>query len=176
METMKPISFGVDGYESWVQREGLPVSEGIAINAFEMPTGDRPRYGVKGGIGHCTGRGDFASFFALEIPAGKATTPVQHIFECTCYVLEGRGSTQLEFPDGSKRSFEWNKNSFFAIPLNAKYRHFNASGFERVLMTMVTNAPLQMKTFHNDDFVFNCPFMFTDRVGREEWYGGQGEL
>ena len=176
MEAVKPLSFGIDAYESWVQREGLPVTEGVSVNVFEMPTSDWPRYGVRGAVGHCAGRGDFASFFALEIPAGKSTTPVQHMFECTCYVLEGRGSTQLEFPDGTTRSFEWNKNSFFAIPLNARYRHFNAGGLERVLLTMTTNAPLLMKTFHNDEFIFNCPFMFADRVGREEWYGGGGEL
>jgi hypothetical protein len=176
METLKPLTFGIDAYEDWVRREGLPITEGIAVNALEMPVGDWPRYEAKGGIGHCVGRGDFANLFVLEIPAGKATAPVQHIFESTCYVLDGRGSTQLEFADGTKRSFEWAKNSFFAIPLNAKYRHFNTSGTQRARMTMVTNAPLLMKTFHNDDFIFNSPFMFADRVGREEWYGGEGEL
>ena len=49
-------------------------------------------------------------------------------------MLEGRGSTQLEFADGRKRSFEWGPRSFFAIPLNAKYRHFNASGTQRALL------------------------------------------
>jgi hypothetical protein len=43
-------------------------------------------------------------------------------------------------------------------------------------MTMVTNAPLVMKTYHNDEFVFNCPFMFADRLGPENWFSGEGEL
>ena len=49
-------------------------------------------------------------------------------------MLEGRGSTQIEFADGPKRSFEWGPRSFFAIPLNAKYRHFNGSGSQRALL------------------------------------------
>jgi len=44
---------------------------------------------------------------------------------------KGRGSTQMEFTDGSKRSFEWGPKAMFAIPLNAKYRHFNGSGKDR---------------------------------------------
>jgi len=66
--------------------------------------------------------------FVLEIPPGESTNAATHLYEDVYYVLEGSGSTQLEFPDGSRRSFEWGARSLFAIPLNAKHRHFNASG------------------------------------------------
>jgi hypothetical protein len=114
--------------------------------------------------------------FLYDMPAGRATSPVQHIFEANFFVLEGRGSTQLEFAHGRRHSFEWGPRSFFAIPMNATYRHFNGSGTERALLCATTTAPLMMKLFHNDDFVFGAPFTFTDRIGKDEYYAGQGDV
>ena len=56
--------------------------------------------------------------------------PQRHLYEEVVYVSEGDGSTQIELPNGEKRSFEWGPTSLFAIPLNATYRHFNGSGHE----------------------------------------------
>ncbi len=178
METLekKTFAYGIDSYLEWVKREGIRVAEGISLNIFNVDTGDWPRFGVKGAAAHFTGRGDFCSMFVLDIPAGKSTLPVQHMFEAIYFVLDGRGSTQLEFADGRKRSFEWGPRSFFAIPLNAKYRHFNASGTERALMCTTTTAPMMMKIFHNDRFIFNAPFEFSDRVGRDGYFNGEGDL
>ena len=92
------------------------------------------------------------------------------------YVLEGSGSTQLEFPDGAKRSFEWGPRSMFAIPLNAKYRHFNGSGQKRALMVCTTNMPMIMNVFHNENFIFNNTAVFADRMGKDEYYNGEGDL
>jgi hypothetical protein len=114
--------------------------------------------------------------FVLEIPPGGSTIPQRHIYEEIYFVLEGRGSTQLEFADGTKRSFEWGPRSLFGIPLNAKHRHFNASGSERALLTTTTTLPLIMKIFHNDGFVFDSDFTFGERTGRDEYYAGQGDL
>ena len=91
-------------------------------------------------------------------------------------MLEGRGSTQIEFSDGTKRSFEWGPRSLFAIPLNARHRHFNASGSERALLVSTTNLPLVMNTFHNEDFVFGADFDFIERAGKREYYSGEGDL
>ena len=67
-------------------------------------TADWPRYGVKGAAAHLRGRGDFCNMFVLELPAGSSTLPQRHLYEEIYYVLEGRGSTQLEFVDGRRRS------------------------------------------------------------------------
>jgi mannose-6-phosphate isomerase-like protein (cupin superfamily) len=177
METVKkPLPYGVDCYLEWIKKEGVPITEGIALNLFQVDTGDWPRYGVKGAATHFTGRGDYCSMFLFEISAGRSSSPIRHLFEAVYYVLEGRGSTQLEFSDGRKRQFEWGPRSFFAIPLNAQYRHFNASGQERALMCCTTTAPLMLKLFHNDEFVFGTPFEFTERIGRDDFYSGEGEL
>lgn len=168
--------YGLDPYLDWVKKEGIPVSEGIALDLFQVPTGDWPRYGVKGAIAHFSGSGDFLNMFVLEIQPGGSTSLQQHLYEEIYYVLDGHGSTQLEFEDGSKRSFEWGPRSFFAIPLNAKQRFFNGSGSKRALLATTTNLPLMIKLFNNEDFIFSNPFDFPNRTGKEEYYAGDGDL
>ena len=110
--------------------------------------------------------------FVFEIPPGGSSSPQRHLYEEVDYVLEGSGSTQIELADGKKRSFEWGPRSLFAIPLNAKHRHFNASGRERALMVTTTDMPLIMNTFHNEKFIFDTDFEFADRTGKSEYFAG----
>jgi quercetin dioxygenase-like cupin family protein len=176
MTTQAGTRFGIDAYLDWVEAEGLPVGTGLAIDLFALETRDWPRYGIRGAVAHCDGRGDYCNVFVYDIPAGKSTTPQHHIYEEVIYVLAGRGSTQLELTDGTKRSFEWCPRSLFAIPLNSKHRHFNASGTEHALLASTTNMPLVMKMFHNERFVFGDDFDFSDRVGKDQYYTGEGDL
>lgn len=168
--------YGVDPYLDWVKKEGLPVAEDYALDLFEVETAEWPRYGVRGAATHLKGRGDFCNMFVLELPPGKSTIPQRHLYEDVYYVLEGRGSTQIEFDDGQKRSFEWGPKSLFSIPLNAQHRHFNGSGTERALLTTTTNLPMIMNVFHNERFVFDTPFDFIDRAGKSEYFAGEGDL
>ena len=168
--------FGLDPYLDWVAKEGIPVTENYGIDLFEVETGMWPRFGVKGAAVHLIGRGDFTNMFLLDIPAGGSTTPQRHLYEDVYYVLEGTGSTQVEFDDGTKRSFEWGPKSLFAIPLNAKHRHFNGSGRERALLVTTTDMPLVMNTFHNETFIFDNNFDFNERAGKQSWYAGEGDL
>jgi mannose-6-phosphate isomerase-like protein (cupin superfamily) len=168
--------YGIDPYLDWVKKEGLPIAEDYALDLFGVETADWPRYGVKGAAAHLKGRGDFCNMFVLELPPGKSTIPQRHLYEDVYYVLEGSGSTQLEFEDGQKRSFEWGPKSLFSIPLNAKHRHFNGSGSERALLATTTNLPMIMNVFHNERFVFDTPFDFIDRAGKSEYFAGEGDL
>ncbi len=168
--------YGVDPYLDWVKKEGLPVAEDYALDLFEVETAEWPRYGVKGAAAHLKGRGDFCNMFVLELPPGKSTIPQRHLYEDVYYVLEGHGSTQIEFDDGQKRSFEWGPKSLFSIPLNAQHRHFNGSGTERALLATTTNLPMIMNVFHNERFVFDTPFDFIERAGKSEYFAGEGDL
>jgi gentisate 1,2-dioxygenase len=112
------------------------------------------RTGVNGAAVHLLGRGDFVSMFLHEIPPNKATSPQRHLYEEVVFVLEGRGSTTIEFEDGRKHSFEWRPCSVFAIPLNAKYRYFNGSGTDRALLVTTTSLPIMMNLLRNEDFIF----------------------
>ena len=90
-------------------------------------------------------------------------------------MLEGPGSTQVEFADGSKRSFEWGPRSLFAIPLNAKHRHFNGSGRERALLASTTDLPLVMNVFHNDAS-FSTTTSISPTARASSYYTGEGDL
>ncbi len=175
-EARKAARLGLDPYADWLQREGLTVHEGVGFDLHQLETKPWPRYGVNGAAVHLTGKGDFANLFAIDIPAGGATDPQRHLYEEVVYVIEGRGSTQIEFPDGSKRSFEWQPRSMFAIPLNISHRHFNADGQKRALLASVTTLPLALKLYHNNKFIFENDFFFEDRLGKDSYYNGDGDL
>jgi quercetin dioxygenase-like cupin family protein len=170
------LRIGLDPYKEWAAREGIPIAEGIALDLFGVELGDWPRMGTRGAICHYKGSGDWCNQFVFELAPGTSTVPQQHLYEELFFVLEGRGSTQLEFADGRKRSFEWGPRSFFAIPLNAKHRHFNGSGSHRALLVSTSNLPLIIKLFHDESFIFNTPFTFDDRIGRDEYFAGEGDL
>jgi mannose-6-phosphate isomerase-like protein (cupin superfamily) len=167
----------LDPYKEWCDRERLPIAEGIAIDLFGVDVGDWDRVGAKGAIVNCKGRGDFCNMFLYELPAGGSTTQQQHLYEEVFFVLDGRGSTQVEMGDGSRRSFEWGPRSFFAVPLNAKHRHFNGSGSQRARLVSTSNFPLMINTFHSEEFLFGgTQFSFSDRFGKKEHYAGEGDL
>jgi quercetin dioxygenase-like cupin family protein len=174
-EQSKP-RYGIDPYLEWVEKEGLAVAEDYGIDLFKVETAGWPRYDIRAAAVHLKGRGDFANMFLFDMAPGRSTAPQRHLYEEAIYVLEGSGSTQLEFSDGRKRSFEWGPKSLFAIPLNAKHRHFNASGRDRALFVSTTDLPLVMNTFHNEDFIFQTEFDFTERAGKNEYYSGEGDL
>jgi quercetin dioxygenase-like cupin family protein len=168
--------YGVDAYMEWLGREGIPIVEGLAIDLISLETADWARYGAKGAAAHLDGRGDFCNMFKLELPPTASTNPQRHMYEEVVYVLDGRGSTQLEFADGVRRSFEWGSKSLFAIPLNVTYRHFNASGTQSALLAVTTNLPLVLNLYHNERFVFENDFVFVERLGPAEYYTGGGDL
>ena len=168
--------YGINSYLEWIATEGIRVARGMALDLFAVETADWPRLGAKAAACHFNGSGDYCNMFLIELRAGGSTLPQQHLYEEAYYVLEGRGSTQLEFTDGRKRSFEWGPRSFFGIPLNAKYRHFNGSGTQRALLVETTTLPMMMNIFHNEAFIFDTPGPFADRIGDDKYYTGDGDL
>jgi quercetin dioxygenase-like cupin family protein len=176
MTAIEKARYGVDSYKDWLAREGLPVCEGLAIDCMSVETDEWARTGARGAALHLDGRGDFCNMFLHEIPPGKSTSPQRHLFEEVVYVLEGSGSTQLELPSGERRTFEWGARSLFGIPLNARYRHFNGSGTSRARLVSTTNLPMVLNLFHNERFVFTVDFDFDDRLGKKEYFAGEGVM
>jgi quercetin dioxygenase-like cupin family protein len=176
MDVKTPARLGLDPYLEWVANEGIPIHEGVFLDLFATETAPWPRYDAKGAALHLRGRGDYCNMFLLELAAGRSTSPQRHMYEDVYYVLEGRGSTQLEFAGGERRSFEWGPHSLFAIPLNAKHRHFNASGTQRALLCTTTSLPMMLKAIHREEFIFDNAFAFDDRIGKDEYFSGGGDL
>lgn len=171
-----PTPYLLDPYLDWARTEGIPVLEDFAFNLLQVETQPWARLGggARGAFTHVLGRGDFVNAYVCELPAGSHTEPQRHLFEEVVYVLAGRGSTVIETDDGEKHSFEWGTGSLFALPLNTRYQHFNASGQTAARFAAVTNLPMMLNAFHNDRFVFDNPFRFDERHGDAQWFRGEG--
>jgi cupin superfamily acireductone dioxygenase involved in methionine salvage len=166
----------LDPYVAWAENEGVPITEDFGIDLLTVPTAPWARFGVEGGIVHLKGRGDFVSIFVLDLAPGAKTEPQKHLYEEVVYVLSGYGSTTVETSDGRKHSFEWGPKSLFALPLNARYQHFNASGRERARLASTNNLCMMLNLFHNESFIFQNAYDFPERQGAQRFFSGEGDF
>jgi hypothetical protein len=166
----------LDPYGTWAEKEGVPIVEDFGVDLLAVPTAPWPRFAVDGAIVDLKGRGDFVSIFVLDLAPGTATSPQRHLYEEVVYVLAGHGSTRIELADGRSHSFEWGPKSLFALPLNARYRHFNTSGRERARLASTNNLAMMLNLFHNETFVFDNDCEFPERQGGHKAFSGEGEF
>ncbi len=166
--------FLVDPYLDWVKTEGIPIHEDFGFDLLSLDVRPWARTDALGAYAHARGRGDFVNLYVLEIPPDRQTAPQRHLFEEVVYVLAGHGSTTVEMPDGTRRSFEWHAGSLFALPLNAEYRHYNGSGRESARLVSATDLPLMLNVFRNADFIWDNPTKFPERFGDPQHYAGDG--
>jgi gentisate 1,2-dioxygenase len=92
------------------------------------------------------------------------------------YVLDGRGSTVVESPDGKRHQFEWGTGSLIALPLNVRYRHFNGQGQAPARLASVTNLPMMLNAIRNEAFLFDNNWNFQERIGDDRFFRGEGEF
>ena len=172
----KSSKFLLDPYMDWVKGEGIPLVEDFGVDLLKVETKPWARVGAAGAAVHLKGRGDFMALFVVDLAPGGRSTPQHHLYEEVVYVLSGRGSTTVEAHDGRKHTFEWGPQSLFALPLNARYQHFNGSGQERARLCCATTLPLMMNLIHNDEFIFGNPWRFPEREGEARFFSGEGEF
>ncbi len=168
--------FLVDPYMNWAESQDIPIHLDFGHDLLALKTDDWALYEARGCFAHTHGRGDFMANYVLEVPKGAKTKPVKHLYEAFFFVLSGHGSTTVFSPDGSKRTFEWGPKSVFAIPLNCEYQVFNGSGAETARLSCTNDAPLTLNLYHNEDFVFNNPCTFPERLGDSKHFDGEGDL
>jgi len=162
-------------YGKWQKQEGIPVIEGFAVeDVREVPLAPWPRFGGKGAFIQLYGMEGVTGMYVAEIPSGGALKPERHFYEELVCILQGQGATEIWTDGGSKHIFEWGPLSVFAPPLNSWHRLVNG-GREPVRFLAVTNAPVMMDLLHNADFVFNCPYNFTDRYAGQPDYFNVGK-
>ena len=158
-------------YDRFMEAEGIPVHRAIGVHrgarpadeAVEAPRRTRhlhPALRHRRPVGHVCRR---------DPARRRAQAREAHVREGV-FVVEGRGSTEV-WNEGQtkKQTFEWQKGSLFAIPLNAYHRFVNASN-SPALMLCGTTAPNMMNLVDNAHFVFNCPYNFTDRYSGDDDY------
>ncbi|HSR55689.1 MAG TPA: hypothetical protein VLN73_05585 [Alphaproteobacteria bacterium] len=167
--------FLVDPYLNWAEGEGIPIHLDFGHDLLALETGPWDRYDARGCFAHTHGRGDFMANYVLEVPEGSKTRPMKHLYECFFYVLSGTGSTTVWMPDGEARTFEWGPKAVFAVPLNCQYQIFNGSGQDPARLSCTNDAPLTINLYHNEDFVFDNPCTFPERVGETKHFDGDGD-
>ncbi len=159
----------VNFYEDFMRSEGIPILRGFFVDDL-MEVGLAP-WKRKGGLGafiELEGAGGATGAYLCEIPPGGTLNPQRFMIEEMIYILRGKGATAVWQDGKPKRTFEWSVGSHFAIPLNAWHEHFNGQGEEPVRFLAVTNAPVVLNLFHDLDFVFNNPYVFSSRFHGEE--------
>ena len=173
-----PESWGRTAFRRFLESEQIPILTGFAVD--DLKTVDVvpwPRMDAKGAYVQLTGAEDTDSAYVIEIAPGKSTVEEKHLYEEVYFVLSGRGSCEVRGQNGARRSFEWQTGSVFAIPLNTSHRLHNGSGREPARLLAVTTAPLMINLVRNLDFIFNCPFDFTDRFdGQDDYFNREGTI
>ncbi len=161
-------------YVRWLRREGIPVIEGYGIeDVRDLELTPWSRTKGKGAFIQLYGMQGLTGMYIAEIPPGAALAPEKHLYEEVICILHGHGATEV-WRDGQHRQmFEWGPWSLFAPPLNSWHRLVNG-GREPVKFLAATNAPIIMDVFHNEDFIFNCSYEFSDRYGGQDDYFSVG--
>ncbi|MGH2451427.1 MAG: hypothetical protein ACRDGE_09200 [Candidatus Limnocylindria bacterium] len=168
-----PEKFLLEPYLDWAGRQGVPRHSGFGVDLLAVDVAPWPWLGASGAIVLLDGRGDFVDLQVWEVAPGGSTAPRRHLAEAVVYVIAGSGSTVIETPAG-RRSFEWGPKSLFALPLNYPYRLHNASGREPARLAAVTDLPLALNLFHDERFVFENDFTFSERIGEARYLRGEG--
>jgi len=162
------------GYELWLDRESVPVSEGYGIaDVTQIPRGDWQRTGGKGAYIHLAGMQGITGMYVVEIPPGGLLKPERHLYQEVMYVLRGRGAAEIWQAGQPKQSFEWQAGSLFSPPLNAWHQLYNGSS-EPALLFALTDAPLVFDLYRDPEFVFDCSHQFLSRFDGQADYFREG--
>jgi oxalate decarboxylase/phosphoglucose isomerase-like protein (cupin superfamily) len=168
-------AFQKTAYFQWMARQGIPVIDGYGIeDVRDVEMAKWPRLGGRAAFINLYGMEGVTGMYVAEIPAGGALQAEKHFYEEVICILSGQGATEVWQDGGRKQMFEWGPWSLFAPPLNAWHRLING-GRQPVMFLAVTNAPLVMDVFHNEDFVFNCPYVFSDRYSGADGFFNVGQ-
>ena len=162
-------------YERWIAEEGVPVIEGYGVSdARELALGPWQRLGCRGAYLQLKGLEGITGLYLGEIAPGTVLNEERHLFEEIVYIISGMGKTEVRQPARATQSIEWRAGSLFSPPLNTRHRLIN-TGNDPALFAAITTAPMVFDHFHNDRFVWDCDFTFSDRYDAEPDYFKPGE-
>lgn len=152
-----------DPYRNWLKREGIPIIEGSYVaDVMQVALADWERKGGKGAFLTFSDQ-QVTDAYICEIAPGSQLTPMRQLYEEMVYITAGRGATSIWYEGSPRRTFEWEQGALFAIPLNAYFQHFNASGTQPVRYFAQTSAPIAWELYRDEAFIYNNPAQFHDR-------------
>jgi len=166
-EASQPAPTGkylVDSYEEWAKGENVPIHVGPSVDLLAAAVKPWARFGLNGAFCHLDGRDDFLAVFLQELPPNSGSAPQRHLYEEICYVIAGTGSTEFQAPNSHTQVIEWGPRSLFALPMNVRYRHRNASA-EPVRLAAVNDMRYLFNLYRSEDFIFGTELQFPERHG-----------
>lgn len=165
-------------YDRFMEAEGVPIFRGIGVRRVQdLPMTPWQRLGGRGSYIQLYGTEGLWGQYVVEIPSAGALNVDRHLFEKVVLIVEGRGSSEVWQEGQSKpHVFEWQQGSLFTIPLNAFHRFVNATNAPALLLCG-TSAPNVMNLIDNTEFIFNCPYNFTDRFsGADDYFKPKDDI
>ena len=165
-------------YDAFMEEQGIPIYREIGVRRVQdLPLKPWKRVGGNGTFIQLLGTEGLWGCYVVEVPGAGALNAEKHLYEEMYLVVEGRGSTEVWTEgNGKKLTFEWQRGSLFSIPLNAHHRIVNATRSPALLLAGTT-APNAMNLYSNTDFIFNCPYQFTDRFNpTDDYYRPREEI
>ncbi|HTN69690.1 MAG TPA: cupin domain-containing protein, partial [Methylomirabilota bacterium] len=164
-------------YKKWIESEEVPIIGGAFVQDVRTEKLEYwKRKDCKGAI--CTFSDQMvADAYIAEIDPGKSMKPQRQLYEEIVTVAAGRGATTVWYEGTAKRTFEWERGSTFAIPLNAWHQHFNASGTEPCRYFALTSQPVAFELFRDPEFIYNTNYIFKDRFdpGDADFFSKEGK-
>ena len=162
-------------YERWMEKEGIPILEGFGVpDVRKIPLGSWRRLGCEGAYLQLKGLEGITGVYVGKIAAGRALEPEKHLYEKVIYIIQGEGVAEIQQRNRVPQAFTWQTGSLFSAPLNATHRLINHSK-EPAIFIAVTTAPMVLDHFHNEQFVFQSDFSFSDRYDGEPDYFRPGD-
>lgn len=164
-------------YELWMEREDLPIVSDYGVEDLrELPRVPWKRSGGSASFVALHGMEGLTGMYVGEIPPRAALRPEKHLYEEVICILEGSGATEVWSPRrrSEKLTFEWQKGSVFAPPLNCWHQMRNGTG-EPVIYMAVTSAPIVFDLFRDEKLIFKSNHIFPDRFTSRPNYFTQEE-
>ena len=151
-------------YPEFQKEEGIPVYTGYYfedLKAIELKPWNR--MGGLGAFVNLLGEETLGGNYLCEIPPGDTLKPQRHMYEELVYVVSGRGATTYwSHEGGPRRTFEWKEQSFFALPANVGYQHFNGDETKPARIFAKTTMPAVLQYFKSKKFIFENDFIFEE--------------
>ena len=157
-------------YERFMEKEGVPIVDGYGVtDVRNVSLKPWKRLGCDGAYLQMRGLEGITGVCVGKLTAGASTHPERHLYEKIFYILQGTGVAEIQQRDRVPQNFQWSAGSLFAPPMNTLHRLINY-GEEPALFLAVTTAPMALDHYHNEEFIFNSDFSFSDRYDAEENY------
>src|SRR5262249_30010453 len=143
----------------------------------DLPLAPWKRLGGRGSYIQLFGTEGLLGLYLVEIPPAGALNVERHLHRKGGLVGGGR-ATPGGWPEGpgKRHGVERQQGARFSIPLNAYHRLVNAASAPALLLCG-TSAPNVMNVIDNTDFVFNCPYTFSERfAGAEDYFKPRDDI